>query len=317
MPTQEKTGTAFDKKQFITHSSYWKFLDTPNQDDRNSFYFLIRFIKQHVEKIFNIKIYKTNSEKDKAFVSYLSDPQILTYRLHLISEKLKIFFNEISIDCDEETLSQAIKQYDVIFRNSNVLNLDGGMGYNNGLILFCFSKLAQPSTVIESGVWKGFTTYLLDSSVKKDAKIFCFDINLGNVAWKSNKAEYFENDIQNVKLEIHGETTLAFFDDHVSQYDRLLFARAHSIRYLVFDDDVSYLNLHSDGWPPIPTISMLWNNEQLPKKFEWISNSRTGIADFSSCEVDFKNDYFYATAPELFELTGYRNGSRTSYLILK
>ena len=29
--------------------------------------------------------------------------------------------------------------------------------------------------------------------------------------------------------------------------------------HYIFDDDLSWFNIHSDGWPPLPTINMILN----------------------------------------------------------
>ena len=88
--------------------------------------------------------------------------------------------------------------------------------------------------------------------------------------------------------------------------------------FLVFDDDLSQLAIHSDGWPPVPTVAMIWNRDNLPAKFEWTCNSTRGTADISSMETDLLVESFhYVTPPDLFDLTGYKNTSRTSYLVRK
>ena len=71
--------------------------------------------------------------------------------------------------------------------------------------------------------------------------------------------------------------------------------------------------------PPIPTISMIINEYNLPNKFSWKSFARTGFADFDigNLKEVVSNDYFYFTAPDLFELTGYLNQSPISFLVKK
>ena len=78
--------------------------------------------------------------------------------------------------------------------------------------------------ILESGVWKGYTTLLFDQYIKKTKKI-SFDINFENLQYKSHSTEYVEDDIENYKFRERKNfsNTLAFFDDHISQYDRLSF----------------------------------------------------------------------------------------------
>ena len=80
--------------------------------------------------------------------------------------------------------------------------------------------------------------------------------------------------------------------------------------------------MHSDGWPPLPTMNMLLfdydkisNNE----KIEWISSNRRGeIFTKIIPKLDLKNKVEnYSLFPELFEITGYQNRGQTSFLKLK
>ena len=72
------------------------------------------------------------------------------------------------------------------------------------------------------------------------------------------KANYYNNDITQTPPNMKEHKVLALWDDHSSQLDRLDFAINNHIKYNIFDDDLGFLNFHSDGWPPIPSITMLF-----------------------------------------------------------
>ncbi|MDC0370951.1 hypothetical protein OAM86_03905, partial [Porticoccaceae bacterium] len=105
-------------------------------------------------------------------------------------------------------------------------------------------------------------------AISKDSKIYCFDINLTRTEFKSEKATYYERDLSLVDDINFGSVNFAFFDDHVSIYDRLQLCLQNKIEIVVVDDDVSLTQVHSDGWPPIPTASMVFNYDKIPKKFD-------------------------------------------------
>ena len=99
-----------------------------------------------------------------------------------------------------------------------------------------------------------------------------------------------------------------------------MFSYKKRVNYLIFDDDVNYFNLHSDGTPPVPTLSMIKTYKIMPKKFRWIFNNSICQANISRLNSNYKNildNYHYITMPDIFELTGYRNTSVTSFLVLK
>ena len=58
-------------------------------------------------------------------------------------------------------------------------------------------KIIEPELVIESGVMKGFTTYLIDAATHDDCEIYSYDINFENNMFNSKKAKYINSDITN------------------------------------------------------------------------------------------------------------------------
>ena len=73
---------------------------------------------------------------------------------------------------------------------------------------------------------KGFTTYLIDAATDDDCKIYSYDINFENNMFNSKKATYINTDITNkIPLESFYFITVALWDDHTSQMDRLKFSQ--------------------------------------------------------------------------------------------
>jgi hypothetical protein len=249
---------------------------------------------------------------------YPKDRNIISIQIEGLVRVISGFLSNCSIQISANELSRAIMEYNQLFRDGIITSLDGGMGYNNGLMLFCVARLISPEVVIESGILRGFTTYLLDRAISPESVIHAFDINLSLIEFKSSKATYYENDILDKTIELKGRRVLAFFDDHVSHYDRLQYCIDNQIDVVVLDDDVSVTTVHSDEWPPIPTANMVFNYDHIPHKFSWSLNGRTGEADISgisrsTCDL-IRHSYRYEIMPDLFEFTGYRNTSVTSVL---
>jgi hypothetical protein len=199
---------------------------------------------------------------------------------------------------------------------------ESGFGYNEGVFFYSILKIINPELVIESGVMKGFTTYLIDAATNSDCKILCYDINFENKIFNSKKAQYFNSDISNDIPSIKNKKVVALWDDHTSQLDRLKFSEEHKIEYNFFDDDLSILNIHSDGWPPVPTISMLKDikdNNIYSDELNWISRNRKGTAYIKNFQdIDcLEKIKFHKFFPQLFEITGYKNHSQCSLVINK
>ena len=315
----------FDERKKKTFTKYWNnFEEKPKK--YTFFSKVFRTLKDKIRKIFgvnvNISVRKTNTIIDTSFTSYQKNQDIINIQNEKKRELISSFLNKINLKFEESELSEYIKNFEKIYYDSPVKHLGSGVGYNQALILFILIKIINPSDVIESGVMRGFTTYIIDKATNEDSNIHCFDISYQKLEFKSDKATYIKKDIESQNINLEGKNVLAYWDDHVSQLDRIEFSIKNNIKYNIFDDDLSWSNMHSDGWPPLPTMNMLLfdydkisNNE----KIEWISSNRRGeIFTKNIPKLDLKNKVEnYSLFPELFEITGYQNRGQTSFLKLK
>jgi hypothetical protein len=304
----------FNKKYSVTQSKYWKYKND------NDHFNIINFLKEILENIFDIKIIKKkNFNNSFENISYLKSKKIINMRNKELSVIILKFLLQIKVNSDKNKILKLIKLHDNFFYNQKQLrNNYGGIGYNNSLFIYIFYNHLELNLILESGVWKGFTTLLFDQYVKKIKKI-SFDINFENLKYKSKKTEYVEHDIEKYNFEKNRNfsKTLAFFDDHVSQYDRLLFANKKKIKYLIFDDDINLSAVHSDGWPSIPTISMLINKNNI-KKFNWKSIDKNASANFPNKKFNnIVKNYFYVKPPNISNITGYYQQTPMGFLIRK
>lgn len=304
----------FNKKYSVTQSKYWKY-----KNDNNNFNLII-FFKEIIENTFDIKIVKKkNFNNSFENTSYPKSKKIINMRNKELSIIILKFLSNLKVKSNKNKILKLIKLHDNFFYGQKKLkNNYGGIGYNNSLFIYIFYNHLKLNLILESGVWKGFTTLLFEQYPKKIKKI-SFDINFENLQYQSQKTEYVEYDIEKYNFEKNRNfsKTLAFFDDHISQYDRLLFANKKKIKYVIFDDDVNLSAVHSDGWPSIPTISMLVNKNNI-KKFSWRSTNKYASANFSNKK--FKNiikNYFYIRPPNISNITGYYQQTPMGFLIRK
>lgn len=305
-----------DSARYITSNPYWSEPSTTESGAAGLQQVAINGMRRFAERSLGLRVERLASIEETPFVSYPTDPIVKGYRDSQLSSLLQRFLQLFGVKASATEIESIIREYEELFRAWPHKNLDGGFGFNNGLFLFVFVRVVNPEVVLESGCWRGFTTYLLDAATSASTQLYCFDINLRQLNFVSTKAIYFEADIASQDLPIAGKRTIAFFDDHVSHLDRLKLANSYEIPFMVFDDDVSFLNAHSDGWPPLPTVSMLFDKSLPLSRFEWVSNHRQLVADWASADrtgID-ADSYTLYTQDELFELTGYRNSSRTTYV---
>ena len=132
-----------------------------------------------------------------------------------------------------EHLPEFLRLYDLrpIFDNT------GGMQLNHSYACYCLLKLLSPSVIIESGVWKGASTWLLES-VLPDAKLFCLDPFLSNIQYKASGAHYRITDFLDCDWSnVDTHDSLCIFDDHQSSLHRCLHMKWWGFKYALFEDN--------------------------------------------------------------------------------
>ena len=315
----------FDAYRTKTFTPLWNnFSQKPKKFQLSSIFF--KKVKRKLKELirFQIKIQKFNKSNSdyEMFNSYQVNSDVLNYRNLMLSKSVENFVAHFKLKCSKNKIFQYVEEYCNSFINTPIRDLNSGFGFNEGLFLFCLIKIIKPTLIIESGIMKGFTTYLIDAASDKNCLIKCFDINIENIEYKSKKAEYNNFDITASPPDIKNHKVLAFWDDHTSQLDRLEFSLKNNIKFNIFDDDLGFLNFHSDGWPPIPSITMLYeikNNLVKPQNIKWVSRGKLGEMWLKSLKINTSVDKikFYKKFPSMFSFTGYKSHSECSFLILK
>jgi len=138
----------------------------------------------------------------------------------------------------DETVS-ALDAFLPLFECRPIADNQGGMrsvGLFN--VWFLITRL-RPKAVLESGIWKGQSTWLIERAVP-EAQILSIDINLSLRVYVSQRASYTQTDF--LALDLHGlgwprEGGLAFFDDHQDVLPRLRKCRDLGIRDIILDDN--------------------------------------------------------------------------------
>ena len=137
----------------------------------------------------------------------------------------------------------------------------GGGGFSAAVLLWTIARAIAPSLVVESGTFRGFTTWVLRQAAPQ-ARQYAFDISFAERQRVEPGVIYHEQDWMNLPLDCPAQTpALIYFDDHVDQWRRIREAAARGFRYLVFDDSLPSTALHNDGWAAAPTVDMLFETD--------------------------------------------------------
>ncbi|HEX8643847.1 MAG TPA: hypothetical protein VF702_08035 [Allosphingosinicella sp.] len=150
---------------------------------------------------------------------------------------------------DREALLAGLREFARTMKRAPFRNRFGLRGVS-AFALYWFLRRVQPTIVFEVGVWRGFSTWLIEQAAPQ-AELHCLDPIFALESWlsrwkigaryRSPHAHYSMQDFSCAdiaKLAAGRERPLAFFDDHQNKLPRLLQCRAAGIRDIVFDDNM-------------------------------------------------------------------------------
>ncbi|MCM1182639.1 MAG: hypothetical protein NC337_04605 [Roseburia sp.] len=139
---------------------------------------------------------------------------------------------------DFSGVENEIELFKEVWDRRPIIDNKGGMSSNHMFWTWYAMKRLNPKYIIESGVWKGQGTWLLQEACP-DAKIFSIDINLDKREYKSEDVTYYSDDFSCIDWSqiTDKENTVIFFDDHQNAYNRLLQMKFMGFRKAFFEDN--------------------------------------------------------------------------------
>ena len=138
---------------------------------------------------------------------------------------------------DTIDMQNSVSEFLDVYNSRPIKENAGGMGVNHSWALWYVLRQVNPSVVVESGVWKGHSTWLIHTALP-NAKIYSFDVSFSRLEYKCPASTYTERDWSlfdwsNVDLS----NSLGLFDDHQNCYNRLIQAYWYGIRHAIIEDN--------------------------------------------------------------------------------
>ncbi|KAL9247347.1 hypothetical protein vseg_020788 [Gypsophila vaccaria] len=159
-----------------------------------------------------------------------------------------------SVEWTSKDLISGLEEFVPIYENRPIKNNMFGMGFDHSFGLWFITRWLKPDLMIESGAFKGHSTWVLRQAMP-DTRIISVTprhpekylkkgpayvdenctyfagkdfIDFGNVDWKSVLKKHGVTDLSRV---------LVFFDDHQSELKRLKQALKAGFQHIVFEDN--------------------------------------------------------------------------------
>lgn len=187
--------------------------------------------------------------------------------------QLRVDFAAAGIE-PQEDLGRIAYDFWSLIRACPVRQRHGGNGFNGALQVYAAVRSLRPALIVESGVFRGLTTWLMRQAAP-GAAIYCFDPVLDNLHYRDADARYFTHDWSLFDMSVLDvRDSLAFFDDHISQGQRILEASDRGFTRLLFDDNAAAQRIHSHGGPAFPTLDMILDDRAQGEAVRWVRNFR-------------------------------------------
>ena len=137
---------------------------------------------------------------------------------------------------NKKELKKYLSDFYLLYKKRPIKNNKGGMFFGNMFGLYYFLRKIKPQFIIESGVYKGQTSWLIEK-VLPNSKILSLDPDLSNREYISKKIKYSNKDFKNQNFKNIPSNSLVFFDDHQNQIERLMQSKWFGIKNVIFDDN--------------------------------------------------------------------------------
>ena len=142
---------------------------------------------------------------------------------------------ESTTDLDDLILE--LKEFSAIYEQRPIKVNGGGMRSIAQFWVWYIVKKIQPDLIVESGVWKGQSTWILEQAAP-NAKIISIDPFLSRRKYISTKVTYHTEDFSKVNFgDLSDLNTCCFFDDHQDALSRVIQAHEKGFKHLIFDDN--------------------------------------------------------------------------------
>lgn len=208
---------------------------------------------------------------------FLLSPRMLSLQDRRIAEAIAQFFAQTNSlpSIGATQIAASVAEFRKVFLDSPVTGNVYGANFPSGVNLFCLARHLKPSLIVESGVYKGQSSYFLASACPT-ARVLAFDPNLSEVKHRAAGVVYNEHDWINTDVRCNApDTGLCFFDDHQNQALRVIQAYERGFRHILFDDSWPIDVITGTGWPPLPSLDMVMNDTLEPDEtVEWIEGDK-------------------------------------------
>ena len=145
--------------------------------------------------------------------------------------------NSSEVEADYFDFGNYIQEFLRIYADRPFRRNWGGMGLNHSFAVFAMLRKLQPTLVIESGVWRGYSTWLISQALP-DTRIVALDPRPDFRELEIAGVQYMSEDFAGIDwTKFDTSNSVCFFDDHVSALARLMEMKWAGFNRAIFEDN--------------------------------------------------------------------------------
>ena len=168
---------------------------------------------------------------------------------------------------DEDMLDE-LNNFISLYKSRPIKNNNHGMKFPHMFAVFFILKKLKPTFIIESGVYRGQSTWLIEKTLP-DAQILSIDIDLDQREYISDKVKYSNLDFKYHDFSKIPADTLVFFDDHQPHLDRVKQSKFFGIKNIIFEDN------YPPGYGDFPTLRYAYANKDFNHTLTFLNIVKT------------------------------------------
>lgn len=255
-------------------------------------------------------------------MSYMNNKKLRSVLIDELSQLANSHFSQHldNLSSEKFDFTTEIEKFMMLYAIRPFKDNTGGSGFHNAFWLFLTARVINPVVIIESGVWKGHTSWLLEQACPK-AQFLGFDIDLNRLEYTQGNAKFYEHDW--TKFDFQGidlSNALIFFDCHVNHARRIIESQQRGIQHILFDDNPPAHKLYAYKNPGFPTANMLDSGIGLDLgeiSWHWQGRKRTFQINTREADKAKKLIKRHEVFPDVAGPTRYGGFSFLTYVQLK
>lgn len=219
----------------------------------------------------------SNVYAERNMAIFLLDAEMIARQNDNVAKAVSAFFKKTNSfqGIDENTISKYVAEFRQHYLASPITMNVYGANFPSGVNLFLMARCFGGKLIVESGVYKGQSSYFL-SCACQGIPIHSFDPNLNEVNYWAPGVTFHEHDWMDTDIACDPVGSgFGFFDDHQNQALRIVQAHQRGFRHLLFDDSWPLEAVIGCGHPPIPSIDMLIGPPlELGRVVKWVESGK-------------------------------------------